>query len=177
MHKVELFFDSSILRCMFMQTSFSVLRRHTPPHPYYIDWERKVKLNCDTFKKSLRPMITKFGKKVHLHDLTQMRLINQVLVTSLRQDHVTNEKHISATRVSMNIRLGRLVTYLDWVLPINSHDLLIARSRDKLKSLYFHYQSAYGCQTWHDSNLPWWDPAYKVTWLFDYVVKRNDVTN
>ena len=33
---------------------------------------------------SIRPMITKFGKQVHLQDLTQMRLIKQVLVTSLR---------------------------------------------------------------------------------------------
>ena len=39
---------------------------------------------------SVRPMITKFGKHVHLQNLTQVRLIKQVLVTSLRQDHVTN---------------------------------------------------------------------------------------
>ena len=34
-------------------------------------------------------MITKFGKQVYLQDLIQMRLIKQVLVTSLRQDHMT----------------------------------------------------------------------------------------
>ena len=39
---------------------------------------------------SVRPMTTKFGKQVHLQDLTQMILIKQVLVTSLLQDHVTN---------------------------------------------------------------------------------------
>ena len=33
---------------------------------------------------SIRAIITKFGKQVHLHDFTQMRLIKQVLVTSLR---------------------------------------------------------------------------------------------
>ena len=32
---------------------------------------------------SIRPMITKLGKHVHLQDFTQMRLIKQVLVTSL----------------------------------------------------------------------------------------------
>ena len=37
----------------------------------------------------IRPMTTKFEKQVHLQDLTQLRLIKQVLVTSLRQDHVT----------------------------------------------------------------------------------------
>ena len=39
---------------------------------------------------SIRPMITKFGKQVHLQDLTQIRLIKLVLVTSLRHNHVTN---------------------------------------------------------------------------------------
>ena len=35
-------------------------------------------------------MITKFGKQVPLQDFTQMKLIKQVLVTLLRQDHMTN---------------------------------------------------------------------------------------
>ena len=39
---------------------------------------------------SITPMITKSGKQVHLQDLTQMKSIKQVLVTSLRQDHVAN---------------------------------------------------------------------------------------
>ena len=39
---------------------------------------------------SIRPITTKFGKQVHLQDLTQMRLIKQVLMMSLHQDHVTN---------------------------------------------------------------------------------------
>ena len=39
---------------------------------------------------SIKPIITKLGKQVHLQDLTQMRLIKQVLVTSLRQGEVTN---------------------------------------------------------------------------------------
>ena len=38
---------------------------------------------------SVRAMITRFANQVHLQDLTQMRLIKQVLVTSLRQDHVS----------------------------------------------------------------------------------------
>ena len=39
---------------------------------------------------SIWPMMTKFGKQVHLQDLIQMKLTKQVLVTSLGQDHVTN---------------------------------------------------------------------------------------
>ena len=39
---------------------------------------------------SIRPMIIKYGKHVHLQEFTQMRLIKQVLVTSSRQGHMTN---------------------------------------------------------------------------------------
>ena len=35
-------------------------------------------------------MITKYDKQVHMQDLPEMRLIEQVLVTLLRQDHVIN---------------------------------------------------------------------------------------
>ena len=38
---------------------------------------------------SIRPMTTKFGNRVHLEDSTQMKLINQMLETSSRQDHRT----------------------------------------------------------------------------------------
>ena len=39
---------------------------------------------------SLRPMITKFGKQVHLQNVNQMKLTKPVLATSFRQDHVKN---------------------------------------------------------------------------------------
>ena len=35
-------------------------------------------------------MIPKFGKKAHLQDLTQMKLIKQVLMTPSNQDHLRN---------------------------------------------------------------------------------------
>ena len=38
---------------------------------------------------SIRPSTIKFSKQVHLRDLTQMRLVNQVMVTSSGQNHVT----------------------------------------------------------------------------------------
>ena len=63
-------------------------------------------------------MTTKFGKQVNLQELTQIRLIKQVLVTSSHQDHVTNENHyISTTTVPMTTKLGRMVIYLDGLLP------------------------------------------------------------
>ena len=38
---------------------------------------------------SIKPIIAKFGKQLHLHDLAQMRLIKQLLVTLSHQYHVT----------------------------------------------------------------------------------------
>ena len=55
-------------------------------------------------------------------------------------------------------------------------DAITSKSRDKLKKLYLVYQGAYGHQTWQDGNLPWWTPAHKVTWLFDHVILRDNVT-
>ena len=53
----------------------------------------------------------------------------------------------------------------------------LARSHDKLKSLYHHYQNAYGHQTWHEGNLPWWTATYKVIWPFNLLVLRDHVIN
>ena len=39
---------------------------------------------------SIRPMTTKFGKQLHLEELTKIRLIKQVLLMSSRQDYVAN---------------------------------------------------------------------------------------
>ena len=49
-------------------------------------------------------------------------------VTSLRRDHVPNQKHISTTRVSMATKFGRMLTDLDGLLPIKSHKPLITQS-------------------------------------------------
>ena len=43
---------------------------------------------------SIKLMTTILGKQFHLKDLTQMKLIKQVLVTSSCQDHVTILKHL-----------------------------------------------------------------------------------
>ena len=59
-----------------------------------------------------------------------MRLINQVLVTSPYQDHVTNLKHISTNSVSLATKLDWMVTYLDILLPIQSNDPLITWSSE-----------------------------------------------
>ena len=35
---------------------------------------------------------------------------------------------------------------------------------DKIELLYVHYHSEYAHQSWQDSELPWRDPSYKLTW-------------
>ena len=49
-------------------------------------------------------------------------------------------------------------------------DVITSRSRDKLKTLYLNYESAYGHQTWEDGNLAWWTPVHRVKWPFDHVI-------
>ena len=126
---------------------------------------------------SIRPLTTKFGKQVHLQDLTQMILIKQVPVAS----HVKlmrQTKNISTIRVPMATKLGRIVTLLGFCyqryMTLWSRDF--ARSRDKQKS-YLHCQSANGHQTWQIGNLPWLTYACEVTRTFDLVILQDHVTN
>ena len=58
--------------------------------------------------------------------------------------------------MSMTAKLGRSVTYNDWVPLIKSLNTLsrvLARSRDKLKPLYLYYYNAYGHKTWQNVDL------------------------
>ena len=56
---------------------------------FFQDIHVKTEKKVDIFI-SRKSMIPKFGKQVHLGELTQMRLIMQVLKTSASQDHVAN---------------------------------------------------------------------------------------
>ena len=77
---------------------------------------------------SIIPMITKLGKQLHLGK-QRMGLIKQVLVTLSQPDHVRNQKHyISTIRVAVTSKLGRMVSYLNGLLPIKSNDTLITWS-------------------------------------------------
>ena len=76
--------------------------------------------------------------------------------------------------------LGRMVTHIDGLLPIKLLDRFImglARSHDKLKSLYLHNHSVYSHQTWKHGDLTYGAPCHKVTWSFDHVVLQNHVLN
>ena len=90
------------------------------------------------------------------------------------RDHVRKWNHyISSIKAPMATKLGRMVTYLDFLLLIKSHDPLIMWSCKimwKLKSFYLHYHSAYGHRTWQDGNLSWWALACKVTWQTKIII-------
>ena len=79
----------------------------------------------------------------------------------------------------MATKLGRMMIYLEGLLtikpcnPVTTWSCIVTWQK---KSLYLHYQSAYGHQTWQDGNLPWRAPTHKVICLFDHVVLRDDVT-
>ena len=73
-------------------------------------------------------MATKLGTMV-----TYLKGYNHKIIEGF--DHVvfkgdvTNENHyISSTRLPMATKIGQMVTYLDKILPIKSHELLITWS-------------------------------------------------
>ena len=85
----------------FFPSCFSVSRVHDLRIVNWYSWFRKsvnildwgVHMRIDIgidISISIRPMATKFDKQVYLEELTQMRLIKQVTVTSLIQDHLKN---------------------------------------------------------------------------------------
>ena len=43
----------------------------------------------------------------------------------------------------------------------------------QIKTLYLHYHSAYGHQTWQGDDLPWGAPTHKITWHFDHMVLQD----
>ena len=122
----------------------------------------RIDISIDIFI-FIKPMINKFSREVHLQDLTQMRLIKQVLVTfNVKITWQTKNivKHISLLTEFLGTP-GRMITYFDGLLAIRSHDPWIMWSCEITwqTKLYIY---VYGHQTWQDGNLSWWIPAYKV---------------
>ena len=56
---------------------------------FFQDTHIKIDIRID-ISISVRPMVTKFGKQVHLQNLTQTRVIKQVLVMSPQQGQVAS---------------------------------------------------------------------------------------
>ena len=80
------------------------------------------------------------------HTFRGLLIINSFNALIMWSCKVTWQKHISATRVSMATKLGRMITYLDRLLPIKGYDPLITWFCDKPKLLYLQYHRIYGHQ-------------------------------
>ena len=64
----------------------------------------------------------------------------------------------------INNNLGRMINYLDGLLPIKSLDSLIAWSCEIAWQTKIILSSLPQYLWRQDGNLPWWTHAYKVTW-------------
>ena len=77
--------------------------------------------------------------------------------------HVTNVKpYICTSAIPMATKPGRVVTYYRKTIPTKTRERVITWSRDKCKTLYLHFRSTYGQQTWQSSNLPWGDATLLI---------------
>ena len=100
---------------------------------------------------------------------------NSVLV--VLQSHVTNQNHISSTRVPMPTKLGRMVTYFERLRK--SHFTLWSRFCKvtwQTKIIIWPQLVCLWLQTWQNDNLRWLVPTYiklhhplitmscKITW-------------
>ena len=57
----------------------------------------------------------------------------------------------------MATKLGRMMTYLNYLLPIKSNDLQsrdFVRPRDKIKHCISYYHNVFGHKQWQDDDLP-----------------------
>ena len=116
----------------------------------------------------VRTMISNFGQKIikSLEPLPSGTLTHKV---TWLFDHmvlricVINQKHFTSTiRVAISINICSMLTYLDALLLIISHNTLITwlfRIMWQIKKpLYLHYHSAYVHQIWQDGDVPWGSP-------------------
>ena len=81
---------------------------------------------------------------------------------------------------SMATKPGKLITNLDGLQPLKSHNPLIIRSCKitwQTKIIISPLPECLDHQTWQDRNLPCWAPAYNVKWPFDHMVLWDHVTN
>ena len=82
--------------------------------------------------------------------------------------------------VTMASKPGRMVSYLDWILPIKLIKPLVPRSRKitwQTKTIIPLLPQCIWLPNWQDGNLSRWTLSHKVKWLFDHVVLLDCVAN
>ena len=103
-------------------------------------------------------MNTRFGKWVHLKDLTQFRLINQVL----RRQHVKITWQTKTIIFQLPESPWPQSLAVWWLTLRGSYPCSstlwspgFARSREKLKQLHLHERDVYVHHIWQGCDLPW----------------------
>ena len=138
-------------------------------HDSLITWSFET-----TWQTTTSPLTIKLGRIVTYFDwLLSIKSHDHLITWSCK---ITWQTII----VPLVTKLGRIVTYLDRFLLIKSQNPLIKWSCEimrQLKTLYLHYDSACGHQTWRANNLSWEASTHNVTLQFGHVVLRDHVTN
>ena len=106
------------------------------------------------------PNMTQLWRKVGRLHLPHQKIFSP-------RGHVTNKKlFICTSTAPMIAKLGRVKTLHKRTPPTTSCDLFTLWSRNKCKTLYFHYHNRYDCQTWEGVGIGWEDRNFQVTQLF-----------
>ena len=70
----------------------------------------------------------------------------------------------------MTTKHDKVVSLREKLPPMNSHNPLNMWSRDKLKTLYLHYRSAYGHKIYQGGDIHQGAPSQKLPQLLNEVV-------
>ena len=104
-----------------------------------------------------------------LYDRSKITYLHKTLYKLKTYLHYRNTYDQPTTYLDYEIPM----TYLEELLHIKLLDPLcsldLARSHDKLKSIYLHYHIVYGHQRWQDSDLTRWAITNNVAFAFDYI--------
>ena len=84
---------------------------------------------------------------------------------------------MSTITVPMATKLGRVLTYLEALLPKKLYCSWMTWSSKITWQIISPLPWFLGHQTWQVGDLPWETPIYEVTWIFDHMVLLNHVTN
>ena len=98
----------------------------------------------------------------------------------LKQEHVKSYPSFTKnlfplTQCIWPPNFGRVVTYHEWLPPIDFDDPLMAWSCQITwqPKTYLDCQSVYGHQTLQDGNLPWWVKIHKIPWHWSHGLARS----
>ena len=112
---------------------------------------RETPVSESLFKWSWRLKISQYSR-----ENTCVGVLFLIKFQKLKNFSNLARKHLSECLVFIKVMGWKNSQYLQENTSSNLLSWNITAVSLQLKSLYLHYHSAYGHQTWQDSNLPWW---------------------